>query len=127
MRCLEDTLPSDYDLDARWYCTIGKAELESDAWEITRQCQLKGDKWQLVEIVYPDWHFPRRRVARMKEYWLERLQTTRKRRPGPPELLIGPRSGVLQLRYPEGRVQAACFCGFSEGELEALRPYALQT
>jgi len=105
MGFLEDTKPSDYDLSAMWAGTIGKYELECDAWKITKYCQEHGDRWQPVLIQYPEWHYPRTRWEKMRESWLERLQRVRVRLCGPPELIRGPH--CLQLRWPEGRIRAA--------------------
>jgi hypothetical protein len=83
---LNTTRPSDYDLEGRWFCTIGKSEYEWDAWDLVRYLQQNGDVWKPVkrrELATPG-HRGHHNIGRldceveMQEWWLERLQDTRR-------------------------------------------------
>jgi hypothetical protein len=104
----ESTVPSDYNTEVPWYCTIGKMEYEHEAKATIKLLQANGDPW-------PD---------EMPEWWLERLQSVRVKSPGPPELIREPKArGGLQLRYPNGNIIAAAF-RFTDEEMDTLREYA---
>ena len=116
---LKETKPSWYDLDKSWCLTIGKHELERLAWGITKYCQEHGDHWQPVpvEAVAGAAYWQLSPDVEMRESWLRDLQSVRRPMVGPPELIrCEAARGGFQLRYPNGRLIAACFA-FTDEEL----------
>lgn len=123
----DSTVPSDYDLDKPWSCTIGKYEYELAAHAITKYLQANGDEWRPVPCSELHVRWPLREmrdsgVAEMPEWWLAELQRVRVARPGPADLIRNPSArGGLQLRYPNGQLLAAAHVYTDEqmAELEA--------
>ena len=130
MGYLASTVPSDYDLEQSWTCTIGVWECEVAAYALTEYLQTHGDQWRSVpveEVPRECWRLVRKAEERgqssveMPEQWLAQLQRVRVPRPGPAELISNSRArGGLQRRHANGHVIAAAF-EFTDEEMAQLR------
>jgi hypothetical protein len=132
---LATTLPSDYDTDGRWCCTIGKAESEEAARALCAYLVENGDEWHDValEVLEPwaeergysfvhSWTYlfrdeygePATSIY-MPEHWLRFMP--RRRRTGPPEIVRDGKS--IQYLWPNGE-RLHCGHKHSDVEVEAL-------